>query len=66
MFNSVIQTAYKGAWAEYRRQLNVLLLRVKRDFREGKISKEKMSEMETKIFTELRVANRILSSSPLA
>ncbi|MHB1908721.1 MAG: hypothetical protein ACYCQJ_07590 [Nitrososphaerales archaeon] len=62
IFNSIIQTAYKATWSEYRRQLNVLLLRVKRDYKEGKVSKEEMQAMETKIFAELRLANRALSS----
>ena len=61
IFNSVIQTAYKAAWSDYRRQLNVALLKAKRDFREGKIPEDKWKQLESKIFTELRLANRILS-----
>jgi hypothetical protein len=63
IFNSIIQTAYKTTWAEYRRQLNVMLLRLKRDYKEGKITREKMKQIESKIFLELRIANRVLSSS---
>lgn len=62
IFNSIIQTAYKATWSEYRRQLNVLLLRLKRDYKEGKVSREKMQEIEAKIFKEMRLANRALSS----
>jgi hypothetical protein len=65
IFNAVIQTAYKSAWSDYRRQLNVLLLRVKRDFREGKISEADMKKMESKIFLELRLANKVISSRSL-
>jgi hypothetical protein len=63
IFNSVIQTAYKASWAEYRRQLNVMLLRLKRDYKEGKITREKMKQIESKIFFELRLTNKVLSST---
>jgi hypothetical protein len=62
IFNSIIQTTYKSTWAEYRRQLNIILLRLKRDYKEGKISKERMKEIESKIFFELRLANQVLSA----
>jgi hypothetical protein len=64
IFNSIVQTAYKSTWAEYRRQLTVMLLRLKRDYKEGKITRETMKQVESKIFLELRLANRVLSSAP--
>jgi chaperonin cofactor prefoldin len=63
ILNALIQTTYKTAWAEYRRDLNILLLQLKRDYREQKISKEEMKEMEAKIFLELRIAKKMLGPS---
>ena len=60
IFNSVIQTAYKSAWLEYRRQLNIALIRARRQHEEGRLSKDQFREIEKQIFTELRLAKRVL------
>ena len=60
IFNAVIQTAYKGSWIEYRRQLNIALIRARRKYEEGKMTKKEFNEIEQKIFTEMRMANRII------
>lgn len=65
IFNTVIQSAYKGTWADYRRRLNIALIKLHREYSEGKITKRKMQKLEAKIFRELRIANNILESAPL-
>jgi hypothetical protein len=60
IFNAVIQTAYKSAWVEYRRQLNIALIRAKRNHEEAKISKKEYKQIEEKVFAELRIANRVI------
>lgn len=62
ILNVIAQTAFKVAWADYRRQLNVALIRLKRDFEEGRVSKRRRRELESKIFYELRVAKQVLES----
>jgi hypothetical protein len=64
VFNAIIETSYKSSWNDYRRQLNVILMRVRRDYHEGKISRSQMQELKEKIFKELRLANFILESAP--
>jgi hypothetical protein len=63
ILSTLVQTAYKTRWAEYRGQLTVLLLRLKRDYAEGKISRDEMKEMESRIFRELRIAKKVLGTS---
>ena len=62
VLNAIAQTAYKVAWTDYRRQLNVTLIQLRRDFEEGRISKKRRREIEAKIFYELRLAKQILES----
>jgi hypothetical protein len=62
ILNVLVQTAYKSAWAEYRRQLNIALIRLRRDFEQGKLKRNKMRKLESNIFREMRVARRILES----
>ncbi len=65
IFNTVLQSAYKGTWADYKRQLNIALIRLHRSYAEGKISRKEMRRIESKIFMELRLANNILESAPM-
>lgn len=60
IFNVIVQTSYKSAWANYKRELNIALLRMRRDFEEGRLTREEMKEIESHIFKEMRVANRML------
>jgi hypothetical protein len=63
IFNTVVQTAAKGAWVDYRRRLNIALISLHRDYEEGKITKNKMRALESNIFKELRLANTMIGSS---
>lgn len=60
ILNVIAQIAYKAAWADYRRQLKVDLIRLNRDFEEGKVTKKRKAELESKIYYELRLANQVL------
>lgn len=62
ILNIIAQTAFKAAWADYRRRLNVALIRLKREYEEGRISKKRVREIESKIYHEMRLANRVLGS----
>jgi hypothetical protein len=62
IFNAIVQTAYKSTWADYRRQLNISLIKLRREYEEGRVTKEEMQKIEARIFSELRLANRVLSA----
>ena len=62
IFNTVAQSAYKGVWSDYKRRLNIILMRLHRDYHEGKITKKKMQAVEQEIFREMRYANAMLAS----
>lgn len=62
IFNTLVQTVEKVAWAEYSRSLKKMLLRVRHDYDNKKISKEKFKEIESYVFKEMRVAKKVLTS----
>ncbi|MGI0090085.1 MAG: hypothetical protein ACREBS_00100 [Nitrososphaerales archaeon] len=61
IFNAIVQTAYKSTWMEYRRQLNIALIKLRREYEEGRLTKKEMEKVETRIFYELRLAGKVLS-----
>jgi predicted membrane protein len=60
--NVITQTAYKTAWENYRRELNTLLIRARRDYEEGRIDRNDLRELKHAIFQEMRLARKVLES----
>jgi len=62
ILNTLAQTVQKVAWAEYNRALKKLLLRVRHDYDNKKIDKEKFKAIESYVFKEMRIAKKGLAS----
>lgn len=62
IFNTLVQTVEKVAWAEYSRSLKKLLLRARHDYDNKKIDKEKFKEIENYVFKEMRISKEVLTS----
>jgi hypothetical protein len=61
ILNTLAQTVQKLAWTEYSTELRKMLLRARNDYDHKKITKEKFQEVEQYVFSEMKIAKKIIS-----
>jgi hypothetical protein len=62
ILNTLSQTVQKVAWTEYSRDLKKMLLQARHDLDEGRIPKERYTQVERYVFSEMKIARKVLSS----